>query len=190
MFARTARLLLRPGWAEDTPALAAAIADPAIVYNLTQAPWPYTEEDARAHLARPQSAELPDFLIVKRTRGAPQLIGGCGISLRDDGMLELGYWIARRYWGLGFATEAASAVMQIARSAGLGRIYASHFLDNPASAGVLRKLGFRPTGRTERRHSAARGEAAECALFEDAGMRPSRPDPSLELYRDHAPIAA
>lgn len=190
MFARTARLLLRPGWAEDAPALAAAIADPAIVHNLTHAPCPYTEDDARAYLAAPRADALPDFLIVKRTRGAPQLIGGCGISLHDDGTPELGYWIARRYWGLGFATEAASAVMQIARSTGLGRIHASHFLDNPASAGVLLKLGFRPTGRIERRHSAARGETAECALFEDAGMRPHRPDPSLELYRDRAPIAA
>ena len=190
MFARTARLLLRPGWAEDAPALTAAIADPAIVQNLTRAPWPYTEDDARAYLAGAQWAALPDFLIVKRTRGAPQLIGGCGISLQDDGTPELGYWIARRYWGLGFATEAASAVMQIARTTGLGRIHASHFLDNPASAGVLRKLGFRSTGRIERRHSAARGATAECALFEDAGMRPNRPDPSLELYRDHTPIAA
>ncbi|MDQ4419166.1 GNAT family N-acetyltransferase [Sphingobium sp. DEHP117] len=190
MFARTARLLLRPGWAEDAPALAAAIADPAIVRNLTRAPWPYSEEDARAYLEAPQPGPLPDFLIVKRTRGAPQLIGGCGISAREDGTPELGYWIARRYWGLGFATEAASAVMHIARATGLTGIRASHFLDNPASAAVLRKLGFRATGRTERRHSAARGEAAECALFEDADMRPKRPDPSLELYRDHAAIAA
>lgn len=190
MFARTARLLLRPGWAEDAPALAAAIADPAIVQNLIRAPWPYTEDDARAYLASAQHDAMPDFLIVKRTRGAPQLIGGCGLRPREDGAPELGYWIARRYWGLGFATEAASAVMQIARTTGLGRVYASHFLDNPASAAVLSKLGFRPTGRIETRYSAARGEAADCALFEDAGMRPVRPDPSLELYRDRAPIAA
>lgn len=190
MFARTARLLLRPGWAEDAPALAAAIADPAIVRNLTRAPWPYSEDDARAYLTAPRSDALPDFVIVKRTRGAPQLIGGCGISAREDGTPELGYWIARPYWGLGFATEAANAVMHIARASGLNGIRASHFLDNPASAAVLRKLGFRPTGRIEQRHSAARVEAADCALFEDVGMRPARPDPSLELYRDSAAIAA
>ncbi|HEX8257817.1 MAG TPA: GNAT family N-acetyltransferase, partial [Allosphingosinicella sp.] len=40
MFARTDRLLLRPGWAEDAPALYAAIADEAIVRNLASAPWP------------------------------------------------------------------------------------------------------------------------------------------------------
>ena len=40
MFARTERLLLRPGWAEDAPALARAIADEQVVRNLATAPWP------------------------------------------------------------------------------------------------------------------------------------------------------
>ena len=40
MFARTARLLLRPGFPEDAPALAAAIADEAVVRNLAVVPWP------------------------------------------------------------------------------------------------------------------------------------------------------
>ena len=41
MFARTPRLLLRPGFPEDAPALAAAIADEAIARNLANVPWPY-----------------------------------------------------------------------------------------------------------------------------------------------------
>ena len=41
MFARTPRLLLRPGFPEDAPALAGAIADQAIVRNLATVPWPY-----------------------------------------------------------------------------------------------------------------------------------------------------
>ena len=53
MFARTERLLLRPGWAEDAPALAAAIADEMIVRNLATAPWPYRLRDAEAFLAQP-----------------------------------------------------------------------------------------------------------------------------------------
>src|SRR5690606_28343339 len=51
MFARTDRLLLRPGWAEDAPALHAAIAEPAVVRNLARAPWPYRLTDAQAFLA-------------------------------------------------------------------------------------------------------------------------------------------
>ncbi len=47
----------------------------------------------------------PHFLVFNRTQGKPLLVGGCGIGRREDGSLELGYWIARPYWGLGFATE-------------------------------------------------------------------------------------
>ena len=63
MFARTERLLLRPGWAEDAPALAAAIADEMIVRNLATAPWPYRLRDAEAFLAQPRDPVLPSFLI-------------------------------------------------------------------------------------------------------------------------------
>jgi len=105
MFARTERLLLRPGWLEDAPAL-----------------------------ARP---------------------------------LEMGYWIARPYWGLGFATEAGRQLVRIARAMQLPKLTAGHFLDNPASGAVLRKLGFRPTGQIAQRYSVARGRDVACALFEE-----------------------
>jgi RimJ/RimL family protein N-acetyltransferase len=81
--------------------------------------------------------------------------------------LELGYWIARRHWGRGFATEAGRAVLETARhSLRLKRLGASHFLDNPASGRVLEKLGFKPTGRIVPHYSAGRGEAAPSRQFE------------------------
>jgi hypothetical protein len=52
MFARTRRLFLRPAWPEDAAALAATIADVAIVRNLATAPWPYSIEDARMKIAK------------------------------------------------------------------------------------------------------------------------------------------
>ena len=51
MFARTPRLLLRPGFPEDAPALAAAMSDAAIARNLAVVPWPYTLRDAEAFLS-------------------------------------------------------------------------------------------------------------------------------------------
>ena len=66
MFARTPRLLLRPGFPEDAPALAGAIADEAIVRHLSVVPWPYTLRDAEAFLASPRDPVLPSFLIVER----------------------------------------------------------------------------------------------------------------------------
>lgn len=179
MFARTERLLLRPGWAEDAPALHRAIGDEAVVRNLANAPWPYSPADAEAFLSSERDPRLPSFLIVARTRATPRLVGGIGIGHSPDGALELGYWIARPYWGLGFATEAGRAVLRLARETlRLPPLVAGHFIDNPASGHVLRKLGFRPTGKVAQRHSAGRGGSAPCALYsqeEDAecevGMR-------------------
>ena len=158
MFARTERLLLRPGWAEDAPALARAIADEAIVRNLSSAPWPFALRDAEAFLAAPRDPLLPSFLIFERTDGEPVLVGSCGLGRRASGAVELGYWIARAHWGRGFATEAGEALVAIARTLRLPSLEASHFLDNPASGRVLEKLGFQPTGVMATRLSCARGE--------------------------------
>lgn len=167
MFARTERLLLRPGWLEDAPALAAAIGDPAVARRLGRVPLPYGEDDARAWLSRPIDPMLPNFLITARTRRTPRLVGGVGIHRNEDGAPELGYWIARPYWGLGFATEAARQVMRIARALDLPPLTACHHVDNPASGRVLSKLGFRPTGAILSRPSAARGHDVPCVMFEE-----------------------
>ncbi len=165
MFARTDRLLLRPSWPEDAGELLRAVADEAIVRNLGTLPWPYSEDDARAFVAREHSAYYPNFLLFQRTDGPPRLIGACGIH-DNEGAAELGYWIARPYWGLGFASEAANAVVAIARAVGHERLVAGHFTDNPASGRVLRKIGFRATGRTVMQQSMGRGRKVPCALFE------------------------
>ena len=165
MFARTERLLLRPGWAEDAPALAAAIADEMIVRNLATAPWPYGLRDAEAFLAQARDPALPSFLIFERTDAEPRLVGSCGLGRRPSGAVELGYWIARSFWGRGYATEAATALIDIARTLGFTRLEGSHFLDNPASGRVLEKLGFQPLGITAPRMSCARGTEAQSRLL-------------------------
>ena len=156
MFARTPRLLLRPGFPEDAPALAAAIADEAIVRNLAVVPWPYGLRDAEAFLASPRDPVLPSFLTFERTDGEPRLIGSCALHRRASGAVEMGYWIARLSWGRGFATEACGALIDIARALGLAKLEAGHFVDNPASGRVLEKLGFQPVGIIAPRMSCAR----------------------------------
>ena len=165
MFTRTARLLLRPGWAEDAGSLAAAIADERIVRNLATAPWPYSLRDAEAFLARPRDPVLPSLLIFERTDEAPRLVGACGLARRPSGGVELGYWIALPFWGRGYATEAGTALVDIARALRLSRLQASCFLDNPASARVLEKLGFKPTGITALHPSCGRGGDAPAKLL-------------------------
>jgi RimJ/RimL family protein N-acetyltransferase len=165
MYARTERLLLRPGFPEDAPALAAAIGDMAVVRNLAVVPWPYTLRDAEAFLASPRDPVLPSFLIFERTEAAPQLVGSCGLARRPSGAVEMGYWIAHPFWGRGYATEACRALIDIARTLGFGQLEGSHFLDNPASARVLEKLGFVPVGIVAPRMSCARGTEVPARLM-------------------------
>ena len=167
MFARTERLLLRPGWIEDAPALFRAVDDEAIVRNLTSVPWPYALADAEAFLARERKAEEPNFLIFRRTASGPELVGTIGIMPRStDGEAAIGYWIARPHWGCGYATEAGRAVIAIARhTLRMKRLESGHFVDNPASGRVLEKLGFRPTGEIAPRYSPGRGEAVPCRML-------------------------
>jgi RimJ/RimL family protein N-acetyltransferase len=166
MFARTERLLLRPAWEEDADALFRAIGDERIVRNLATAPWPYLPEHAAGWVSAQRPAHRPASLIFLRTGPEPVLIGGIGIHDTPDGEIELGYWIARPHWGHGFASEAGRAVLAFARDAlRVERIVAGHFLDNPASGSVLRKLGFVPTGRIAMRHCLARGAEAPMAEF-------------------------
>ena len=165
MFARTPRLLLRPGFPEDAPALVAAIADEAIARNLATVPWPYSIRDAEAFLASPRDPILPSMLIFERGTGAPQLAGACGLGRRPSGSVEMGYWIARAFWGRGYATEACTALVEIARTLGLPSLEGSHFTDNPASARVLEKLGFESLGIVAPRMSCARGEDVPALLM-------------------------
>ena len=90
MFARTERLLLRPGWQEDAQALYEAISDERVVRNLAQAPWPYRPADAEAFLDRERSPHEPACLIFLRTKAAPRLIGGIGLGRMPTGETELG----------------------------------------------------------------------------------------------------
>ena len=166
MFHRSERLLLRPPWPEDWEQVLRGIADEGVVRNLARAPWPYSADDARKFVKLSIDPMFPRFLITRARDAA--LIGCIGIDLTEgpNGQdVEMGYWIARPYWGQGFATEAGRAVIEVAASLGHDRLVASHFLDNPASGTVLQKLGFEPTGRVVERHSCGRGEAAPTAEY-------------------------
>ncbi|HKP34608.1 MAG TPA: GNAT family N-acetyltransferase [Sphingomicrobium sp.] len=165
MFARTPRLLLRPGFPEDAPALVAAIADEAIVRNLATAPWPYSMRDAEAFLASLRDPILPSLLVFERGIGAPLLVGSCGLGRRPSGSVEMGYWIGRPFWGRGYATEACTALIDIARALRLPSLEGSHFIDNPASARVLEKLGFKSLGVVAPRLSCARGAEVPARLM-------------------------
>ena len=169
MFLRTERLFLRPAWLEDAPELARTIGQEPVVRMLARAPWPYREEHARAWIAAPKRPNLPSLLVTLPDEGG-RIVGGCGLHdpvTGEAGPVEVGYWIAPDRWGQGYATEALGGLLSLARLSGHRRIVGRHAADNPASGRVLRKAGFRPTGRARAFHSLgrdARMDAPEYAL--------------------------
>jgi RimJ/RimL family protein N-acetyltransferase len=164
MFHVTERLLLRPPWPEDADDLFGGVADEIVVRNLARAPWPYLPEHAHAFVSREQDQRVPNFLMTLPEKDGSRIIGSIGFGQTDTG-IELGYWIARPYWGKGYATEAGRGLIEVAKLLRYTHLEAGHFLDNPASGRVLRKLGFQPTGKVAKRHSCGRGGKADCMLY-------------------------
>jgi RimJ/RimL family protein N-acetyltransferase len=156
MFYRSERLFLRPAFPEDSRELYEGICDAGVIVMLSSAPWPYRPADAEQYCAMPADTHAPRFVItIPGEKGAP-IVGTVGFK-HADSELELGYWIARDHWGQGYATEAARAALEVARSLGRKRVLAGHYVDNPASGRVLRKLGFRETGEVRPTFCRARG---------------------------------
>lgn len=163
MFARTKRLTLRPGWPEDAATLAAAIAHPEVASRLARVPWPYELADAETFLSLPRGPHDAQFLVFDHEAGTPRLVGGVGL-VGDGAARELGYWLTPSAWGRGYATEAAEAVIDMARHAlPVRRLTAFHHAANEASGRVLAKLGFREVARTPR-YSLAQGRDVESVM--------------------------
>ena len=158
MFIRSERLFLRPGWPEDWQELLCAINDEDVVRNLVSVPWPFSMADAMQWARREQEKLLPHFFITLPTALGARLIGSIGLA-RDGDDVALGMWIARGWWGHGFATEAARAVLRLAAALGHRQIVASHFNDNLAAGRVLAKVGFRRDRRAS--HALQRGPRAD-----------------------------
>jgi RimJ/RimL family protein N-acetyltransferase len=156
---RTERLLLRPFRRSDATEFTRLAGDWAVASMTSDIPHPLTERQARAWL-KPGRNEVR-FAIELNGR----LIGGAGYYRRPSGTAELGFWLGRDWWGLGYATEATRAVLRHGFTVGrLPGFTSSHFVDNDASAGVLRKLGFEPTGRC-RIVCTARGHEVEAVTY-------------------------
>lgn len=146
----TERLLLRAFRPSDVDAVLALASDVEIARNTLNIPHPYQRGQAEAWIAaHPDQLRNHEAVTYAVTdRAASELFGAVGLILETEHRrAELGYWIGRPYWGRGFATEAARAVVAWGFGAlELHRIHASHFPRNPASGHVLRKLGMRHEG--------------------------------------------
>ena len=163
----TERLRLRPPRAEDADAIHRLVNDWGIVRMLSQLPFPYPRTLADEWIASVTAQLAADRAHHFVALHDDAVVGCVGLRLdTEPGRGELGYWIGRRFWGQGFAREAVGRVATWGlANLHIERLSAAVATDNPASAAVLRRIGFRETG-TGTRHFAARGAEHPTLLFE------------------------
>lgn len=166
---RTRRLLLRAFRPSDAPRVQSLAGDEDVAATTANIPHPYEDGVAEAwisgHAERRARGEGVVFAI-ELTSSGEGLIGAVGLELDlPHERAEMGYWIGKPYWGRGYATEAASAVLRYGfEELSLERIHAHHFASNPASGRVLEKIGMRYEGCL-RRHVLKRGRFEDLALY-------------------------
>lgn len=144
----TERFFLRPRTAEDTSACFEMDSDPEVV-RFVPGPW----DDPAAHRAFIEARTLgpwPEGMgyWVIEARDEPGSFLGWILLLPTDGAgsdVEIGWRLARGFWGQGIATEAARPVLDHALDTlGLGRVVAEIAAANVGSISVAEKLGMTP----------------------------------------------
>ena len=165
---QTRRLTLRPYTLDDIPALVPLIGAREVAATTLRIPHPYTEDIAREFIALAEkdetSGQCVRRAIILRQTGA--LCGGVGLQIEPEHRrAELGYWIGVPYWGNGYATEAAMAMVKYGfETLELQRIFASYVPRNVASGKVLQKIGMRHEGYL-RAHVLKWGEFLDLEMY-------------------------
>lgn len=142
----TPRLALRPLRLSDATDFSVLANDFDIGRMTGSFPHPFPQLSAEFFImkfaARRARAVAYPYAITKPSED--RLLGVMDIFKNTQDQWELGYWLGRPAWGQGFATEAGAALIDTARTVlGVQRIEACVFTDNPGSARVLEKLGFK-----------------------------------------------
>jgi RimJ/RimL family protein N-acetyltransferase len=144
----TARLVLRAPRLGDAKAVAVLANDRRIAENTTRIPHPYRLADAEDFIAAANFGNETVFVIALRNgQKHEQVIGACGFNQVDRHPPEIGYWLGVKYWGKGYGTEAAHALIDhIFTDLDCEAVQAAARVTNPASRRVLEKCGFQWTG--------------------------------------------
>ena len=147
----TKRLTLRRATDADIPAIFEYASDPEVTIYLV---WKrVSEEDAvRDYLVKSHNnwANGSEYTWFIAERDDDRVIGAIGARLRGA-EAEIGFVLNRKYWGRGYMTESASAVINwLQRLPTVARISATCDVENYRSARVLEKLGLAREGLTPR----------------------------------------
>lgn len=165
----TERLRLRTPRLDDAKAVAALANDRRIAENTARLPHPYGVADAEDFIRDVDGSQTETVFAITLPDGT--LIGLCGLECRDGKKPEIGYWLGVPYWGRGYATEAARALIDHAFDhLQLDLLTANARVSNPASRRVLEKCGFQWTGVALRRIRAIASSAPIDRFRLDRGL--------------------
>ena len=140
---RTERLLIKTPEIDDKFELTQLINDKDVIKWLSEIPFPYTlchaEEFIERSRERVLKQESYNFMIFQ----GKKMIGGVGLSEFNNKSCQVGYWLGKKYWGNGFATEALKSILDFGfHQLNLDKIYAAYKIGNEGSIRVLTKCGF------------------------------------------------
>lgn len=142
----TDRLLLRMPVAGDIPRLVEYANHPSISKMTLNVPHPYHEKDAISwiNMANQGFEEKNHFVFAICKLSDDQFMGGIGLRLNNRfNHAELGFWIGTPFWNNGYVTEATGKILEFGfERIGLHKIFATHFVDNPASGKVMINNGM------------------------------------------------
>jgi len=142
---RTERLILDSWNSSDWLAFRPIAQDPEVMRFITGG-TPWSEEEIRGFVDRQVKLDAERGFCRWRMRDAAggELIGFCGVGFwRNEPEAEIGWWLARRYWGRGLATEAARCALRDAfERVALERVISVAHEGNAASIRVMEKLGL------------------------------------------------
>jgi RimJ/RimL family protein N-acetyltransferase len=161
---KSKRLILRPFRMADASTIQRLAGDRLIADTTLSIPHPYedgmAEKWIQTHRSDFESGTFAIFAIV--VCEGEQLIGAISLQInRDINKGELGYWVGKPYWNLGYATEATITMLDWAFNAlDLNRVSAKHFARNPSSGRVMEKAGMRLEG-------TARQDTLKWGAYED-----------------------
>ncbi|MDH7945161.1 GNAT family N-acetyltransferase [Pseudohongiella sp. SYSU M77423] len=142
---KTSRLTLRPFSLSDAPRVKELAGDPRVSEMTINIPHPYedgmAEEWISSHAKLFASGERIVYAVTMTD--TEELIGTVSLTELTETGGNLGYWIGVPYWGYGYCTEAAGALVDFGLTEiGLPLVYARHLPENHASGRVMIKNGF------------------------------------------------
>lgn len=142
----TQDLVLRAPSKDDVAEIAALANNRKISSMLESMPYPYYDKDAEEFIDQVSKPEAGECVFAITHIETGKLMGMCGIHLvkRRYELPHMGYWLGEEYWGKGYATQAARALVDLFFKVGSeDQLLMSVLSTNTASRRVIEKCGGR-----------------------------------------------